>query len=219
MLPFILAGMFLPTWTSKVILFLGTDRALPTSTGYVAGNWIWRFGLGFTVLWVANVAAPAITQRESIPPWAGITLGSILIALGLFLVVRHPRSDPEAEQELPSWMKAFRKLPPWATAIYGLVNCAMPGVQWVYFLGAMGVLASSRLSNADQMVLLIVTCTMLQTMLLIPIVIFAVRRQKAAATFENLELWLARNGGTTVVWILAALGGFLAIAAIYNGLT
>jgi len=37
-------------------------------------------------------------------------------------------------------------MPIWATAALGLFNCALPGVQYVYFLGGIGVIASSGLS-------------------------------------------------------------------------
>jgi len=42
LMPFAIAGAFVPTWTSRVIIFLGTDRPLGTSIGYVVGNFTYR---------------------------------------------------------------------------------------------------------------------------------------------------------------------------------
>ena len=47
MLPFLLAGMVVPSWTKYVILLLATDRPKLNASAFVLGNATFRFLLGF----------------------------------------------------------------------------------------------------------------------------------------------------------------------------
>jgi hypothetical protein len=112
LLPFILAGAFLPTWTSHIILFLGTDRPLSTSIAYVLGNVTFRMGLGLFVLFVADVAMPQSADNEVVVPvWTAALAAGSLIAMGGYLIARHPKTDmAESTDEMPGWLKGFRRL-------------------------------------------------------------------------------------------------------------
>ena len=218
LLPFAIAGAFVPTWTSRVVLFLGTDRPLGTSIGYVAGNFTYRIVLGVVALFVASVAAPrASTQGISMPVWFAFSVAGILIALGLYLISRKPKTETGAKQELPRWLLAFKHLPIWATAALGLFNCAVPGVQYVYFLGGIGVIASSGLNYAEQFALLVVFALLLQTMMVVPIAIYAWQRDRAQAVFDRLDWWVAKHGSTVIGVILAGFGGLFVYIGLSGG--
>lgn len=83
LLPWVIAGAFLPTWTSYVTLVLGTDRPLTTASSYVLGNASWRFVLGFTTLFVVSVAAPGLRaaaspcRRGGFFVWVALQVGHI----------------------------------------------------------------------------------------------------------------------------------------------
>ena len=64
LMPFIVAGAFVPTWTSYVIILLGTERPIGNAGGYVAGNATWRLLLGFVAIFVTSVAAPEASNTE-----------------------------------------------------------------------------------------------------------------------------------------------------------
>jgi hypothetical protein len=218
LVPWIIAGAFLPTWTSYVTLLLGTERPPRTSLAYVLGNAAWRLLLGFAVLFIVSAAAPQ-TQSEGLtmPPWAAWTLAAILWGMGFWLITRKPNAESAQPDQLPKWLQSLKRLPPWAAFGYAVYNCALPGAQWVYFLGGTGVIVASGLPPTEQFALLVVFVALLETMLLTPIVIYYRRREKAKATFEKMDVWLGRHASTVFGGILVMIGAFFAWIALNGG--
>lgn len=214
LLPFLIAGAFLPTWTSYIIILLGTDRPFGNAGGYVAGNATWRIILGFIAIFVTAVAAPKARSNQLVMPiWFALTLAAVLIGMGFYLFRRKPKAEA---QETPRWLQGLKRLPPWASFGYGMWSCMLPGAQWVYFLGGCAVIATSGLNQTEQFGLLLVFIAGLEVMLLTPIVIYARRRERAKATFDKLDLWLGQHASQFFGLILTAIG-LLFVYIAFNG--
>ncbi len=163
LLPFLIAGAFLPTWTSYVIILLGTDRPFGNAGGYVAGNATWRLILGFIAIFVTALAAPKARSNQLVMPiWFSLTLAAILLGIGIYLIRKKPKTET---QEIPKWLKELKRLPPWASFGYGMWSCMLPGAQWVYFLGGCAVIATSGLNEVEQFGMLLVFIAGLEVML------------------------------------------------------
>ncbi len=217
LLPFLIAGMFLPTWTSYVIILLGTDRPFGNAGGYVAGNAVWRLGLGFVAIFVTAVVAPkAGGGKLVVPIWFAVSMATLLIGIGVYLIRKKPATDAGAP-EIPKWLQGLKRLPPWASFGYGMWSCMLPGVQWVYFLGGCAVIATAKLNSVEQFALLLVFIAGLEVMLLTPIVIYARRRERAKSTFERIDVWLGKNSSTVFGAILTAIGVFFVWVAFNGG--
>ena len=217
LVPWIIAGAFLPTWTSYVILLLGTERPIKTASSYVAGNASWRLILGFTTLFIVSLAAPE-TQETGItmPVTLAWALAALLVGMGVWLITRRPKTDSAQPEDIPKWLQSLKRLPPWAAFGYAVYNCALPGAQWVYFLGGTAVIAASGLAPEWQFLLLVVFIICLEPMLVTPIVIYYRRREKAKSTFDKLDLWLGRHASTVFGGILVMIGA-LFIYIAFNG--
>ena len=70
---------------------------------------------------------------------------------------------------------------------------------------------------AEQFVLLVLFALALQTMLVIPIVIYAWQRERAKAAFDRLDLWVARHGSTVIGVILVGIGVLFAYIGFQGG--
>ncbi len=218
LVPWIIAGAFLPTWTSYVTILLGTDRPLRTSSSYVLGNATWRLVLGFTTLFIVSVAAPKTqSQGVTMPPWFAWSLAAILCGMGFWLVTRKPKTASAQANEIPVWLRTLKKLPPAAAFGYAVYNCALPGAQWVYFLGGCAVIASSGFDAEWQFLLLVVFIMFLETMLVTPIVIYYRKREDARETFDRLDVWLGRHASTVFGGILLMIGGLFIWIALNGG--
>ena len=216
LLPFLLAGMFLPTWTTYVTVLLGTDRPLSTASGYVLGNATWRMILGIVTLFIVQASAPSVARKGIyMPIWFAVLLSASLFFMGVWLIRRKPKATEGLG--LPKWLVALKRLPPWASFGYGWWNCMMPGAQWVYFLSGMAVISASGLRSSEEFVVLVVYVALLETMLVTPIVIYARRREAATAVFDRLDKWLAVHATTVFGGILMMIGGFFAIVAFNGG--
>ncbi len=216
LLPFLIAGAFLPTWTSYVIILLGTDRPFGNAGGYVAGNATWRLILGFLAIFITSIAAPKARSNQLIMPiWFALLLAAILIGIGVYLFRKKPKTEPT--QEVPKWLQELKRLPPWASFGYGWWSCMLPGAQWVYFLGGCAIIATSGLNDVEKFVLLLVFIAGLEVMLLTPIVIYARRRESAKATFDKLDVWLGKHASQFFGLIITAIGLLFVLIALNGG--
>jgi len=215
LLPFLIAGAFLPTWTSYVIILLGTDRPFGNAGGYVAGNATWRLMLGVVAIFIASVAAPTARNSKIVMPiWLALTLAAVLLGIGIYLIRKKPKSEV---QEVPKWLQELKRLPPWASFGYGMWSCMLPGAQWIYFLGGCAVIATSGLNDVEQFTMLLVFIAGLEIMLVTPIVIYARRRERAKATFDRLDMWLGQHASTFFGVILSGIGLLFVLIALNGG--
>lgn len=211
MLPYLLLGMFLPTWTSYVIVLLGTKRGATNALSYVGGNATFRTLLGIGTVFVfgaSSVSEFIDGLPEPSPPFFGLIAFFLFVIAGFLLTASRRAKGGE-----PGWLKAAENAPPWFAFAYGFWNVAAPGAQYAYFLGAMGVLGLSGLPLVEKLVLLLVTVALLQAMLLTPIVIYLRDRDRAEVVLGKARDWLAANGNTVLGLMLSGFGLFMAYHA------
>jgi len=216
LIPFVLAGAFVPTWTSRVIIFLGTERPIRISVAYIAGNASWRLLLGTAVLLSFEVRAPEVGAATEMPPQVAALLAVLAGVGGAWILLARPK-EPPGTRSLPRWMQAYRSIPAWATFSLGFISCASPGIQWAYFLGGMGVIVTSGLDLAAQFILMVGFVVLLESMLIAPLVAFVLYREQATSRLEQLEFWVARNGSAILGTMLVALSLLLTYVALTGG--
>lgn len=213
MLPFILAGMMVPSWTKYVIILLATDRPMANSLGFVLGNFTYRMGLGFVALYVLNVRYVEETVEN--PPGGQmpylVVAGFMLMSLAVYLFRKEPR---ETEGELPGWLQALGKVRPWMAFVAGLAMMAAPGVQYVYFLGAVSVLSNAELPTSQTFMLLLLASVMLEAMLLSPIVLFKLGGDRSKELTNRFKHWLGRNEFKVVAVIFFFFGSFMLLRGL-----
>jgi hypothetical protein len=213
MLPFALAGAFLPTWTIFVIIFLGTTRPASNAAAFILGNATFRLGLGLFVLFVTPVAVPELPQGAESSGLTGIVYGvaALLFALMAFGQFRH-RNDPP--RPMPGWVSSLERMPPIVAFGFGFITVAAPGIQYVYFLGGMSVLAGASLNTPETLVLLVLFVAFLEIMLVVPLGIFLLFRRRAEELLARFKNWIEVNNRATTAVILALLALYFGYRAI-----
>jgi len=213
LLPIAIAGAVVPTWTAHAVLLLGTTRPLLNSSLYVLGISVARAAIGLVVIYVSGTAAFESAVESAQPsgtgqpaPWVA-GMGLLLLVVGGFLLTR--KSSAEQHDELSGWLQRLEGFPPWAAFAWGVANFLMPGVQYVYFLGGMGVIVAPGLSQAAEVAWMLFFVLFLDLMLITPIVLFAVMRERAEPVLFRLKTWLGRNGARLAGAILAFFGLYL----------
>ena len=215
LLPLALVGLFLPTWTLYVIALLGTDRPLADSTAFVLGNVVFRMGLGVAVLYGFSISLPAGTMPDDASP-APLTaalfgIGAVLaIAIGVQQFLNRDRPSPAAE----ALLSRFRMITPWLAFVLGFAFVAAPGVQYVYFLGGVGIIDETGLGTAQSLALLIAFVVLLQAMLLAPILLYAALRSRARPLLDSMQAWIVTRGRLAGSIILMTLGTYMAFRAL-----
>ena len=217
MLPFLLAGMVVPSWTKYVILLLATDRPRLNASAFVVGNAAFRFLLGFVSLYVFQINY--VEEQTSSPPggeaaWL-IVPGLLLIGLAVYLFRRKPAVETD---ELPGWLTRFSSINPWVAFAGGVIMVALPGVQYVYFLGGVGVIANAGLDAVTSFLLLIAFIFCLELMLLTPIVIFAATGERGAAMMKKAKVWIGKHESQVIGVVIFFFGGFLLFLGIQSAM-
>ena len=215
MLPFLLAGMVVPSWTKYVILLLATDRPKATAGAFVFGNATFRLILGFAALYVFQINY--VEEQTSNPPggdsaWL-IVPGLLLIGLAVYLFRRKPAEETD---ELPGWLTKFSSINPWVAFAGGFIMVALPGVQYVYFLGGVGVIAKSGLGVVTAFLLLLAFIFCLELMLLAPIVVFAATGKRGEEMMQKAKVWIGRHESQVIGVVIFFFGGFLLFLGIQS---
>jgi len=218
LLPVAIAGAIVPTWTSHVILLLGTRRPVLASSMYVAGITAARLALGIAVLFFTGTdafdsLAKSASRDAAVGTSTWLTVfGLLLLIPGLLLVFRRPKR--ETAEGVPRWLARFEGFPPWAAFLWGAVNFLMPGVQYAYFLGGMTIIAAPGTNQAEQVAWMLFFVAFLDLMLVTPIILYLVYKEKAAPKLDAIKNWLGRNGGRVAGGILAFFGAYLLLRGL-----
>jgi hypothetical protein len=212
LLPFVAGGAFLPTWTVYVILLLGTARPLANALAFIGGNAVFRMGLGLLVIYALDTM-PGFSQTSPTPSQGqaiGYGLAS-LATLALAVVALRRPDDPERPQ--PMWMQRFERMNPALSFGLGFAAVASPGIQWAYFLGGVNEILRANMTPPLELAVLALFVVALQSMLLVPIVVFAARRESAASTLASMKRWINGHTNRAAGVILLLVTAYLASRA------
>jgi hypothetical protein len=204
-IPFAIAGAFVPTWTSRVIILLATGKPVANGLAFVAGNFTYRFLLGLVLLYVSDVTAlEELTRGGSTQPSTLFIAAFLLFSLAFWLW----RQSAGQSEELPGWMRALERVHPALSFVYGALLVALPGVQYVYFIGALSVLITGTNDFITQIVGLLFFCAFVQLMMLAPIVAFVRYNDAAQPRLDAMKNWLAHHGNQVTAGLLCLFGGY-----------
>ena len=208
LLPILLAGAFLPTWTLMTLALLETDRPLQNSIAFVGGNIVFRLALGLFVLFVLG-EAPAFEVAEPAQAigsvWVFGLAGLTFLALGIREFAR--RNEPAGAGA--TLLDRFERLSPITSFVAGVMVVAAPGVQWVYFMGGMDLVIGAETSSGAALVVLLAFVAALQVMLVVPIAIYLVFPTTARERLDAFGKWIRSNSHRTSAVILGLVGGYL----------
>jgi hypothetical protein len=207
-LPFVLAGAFLPTWTLMTIALLETDRPVRNSVAFVSGNVVFRLALGLVVLFVLGeapvfeVSEPAQTPASV---WVFVIAGLAFLALAVREFIH--RNEPAGAGV--ALLDRFERLSPVTSFVAGALVVAAPGVQWVYFLGGMDVIIGAEAGVPAALLATLLFVAALQVMLVVPIAIYLAFPKTARARLDFLDQWIRANSRRVSAAILGLLGVYL----------
>jgi hypothetical protein len=213
LLPFAIAGAMVPSWTKYVVILLGSKRPITNGLAFVAGNATFRLLFGIGALWLFAVEPVDATIEN--PPGNQDSLylivpAILLLLLGIWLF----RKKPKRDDEMPKWLKALEGVKPRLAFGAGFAMVAFPGIQYVYFLGGIGVMHKSGMTAPQVLFVLVIFVALLQLMLLSPVVIFKLGGKRAEEYMARFKVWLGKNEFKVFAVIFLGFGGFLFLKGI-----
>jgi threonine/homoserine/homoserine lactone efflux protein len=200
-----------------VVLMLGTPQARPNGLAFLAG-WVGGLAAAGTIVLLAAGGAGA-SNSGAPADWLSI-VKLLLGALLVIVAVRqwHARPRDGAEPELPGWMKTIDTFTPPKAAGMAVLLSAVNPKNLLLVVGAAAAIAQTGASTVDQAVALLVFVLLGTLGPGIPVAIYFLMRERAAAVLEGMRRWMARENATIMAVLCSIIGAKL-IGDALSGLT
>ena len=206
LLPLALGVAISPVPIIAVILMLLAPRAGPASAGFGAG---WLLGIVVVTGVVLVIASGADVGGTSSEPstaasWTKLVLGVLLLAVS----VRQWRSRPKGDEpaSLPKWMAAIDSVTPVKALGLGFLLSAVNPKNLLLCIAAGVSIAGGGLDTGQEVVALVVFVVIAASTVLVPVLGYAVAKQRMRHPLDELKIWLQQNNATVMAVLLLVLG-------------
>ncbi len=213
LLPLMLGAAVVPVPVIFVLLLLGNRGGLVKAAAFVCGAILVRLvqGIAFGVIFASD---PAATTEAG----GNLIVSTLLIVLGVLMLISafrkwNKEEDPDAPP--PKWVAAAGGLSAPKAFAMGALVVAISGKQWVFTLGAIGVLEKAHLGPPASIALFLSYVLVAQAFGLIAVIASALSPQRAGSALAAVNAWLARNNRPVMIAVYLVFGVFF----LYKGIT
>ena len=202
LLPLIVGATAVPFYPIVVLLMLQGEGGLVKAVAFVAGNIAVRLAQGVLFGFLFGVAMAASSDDSQ-----RVGVSTLLLIVGILLLITavkkwQKEEDPDAP---PQWMSAIGGLSAVKALGAGALLVTVGVKQWVFTLSAIGVIGEAELGEvAGTLYLIYVLAT--QTLVVLPIVGYAVVPHQAARPLKAAESWLEQHNRVIVIIVSLIFG-------------
>lgn len=212
LLPLILGAALVPIYPIIVLPLLLGEGGLRKASAFVAGMLIMRLLQGVLFGWVFGAAAEAY-------PDAGpqIIASTLYVVIGLLLLtaaVKKWRKQPDPDEPTPQWMAALAGMPPRKAFAAGIGIITVDVKQWVFTLAAIDVILMAALQPAAAAGLYLFFALAAQTLVLLPVLAYAVAPKQVGRPLRAVQGWLARNNRPILIGVSLIFGLWFLVRGI-----
>jgi hypothetical protein len=195
-----------------VLFVLQSAGGLFKAIAFVAGGNMVRMLQGLLFALVFRAACE--TDPEAGPR---LIVSTLLLVVGILLLVTafkqwRKQDDPDAPS--PQWMSALSGLSPLKAVGAGALFIAIAVKQWVFTLSAIGVIGEAGLSGAANVGLYLLYVLATQTLVLAPILAYAVAPRQSAKPLQAAQAWLERHNRAIMIAVSLIFGAWFLFKGI-----
>lgn len=203
LLPLALGVAISPVPIIAVILMLLTPRAGAASRSFLVG-WVAGIVVGLAVFAVLAAVADIGSGGSSV---VGAIIKLLLGVALLLLGAKQWRSRPHAGEpaQLPGWLKAIDKVTPIMAPGLGFLLSAINPKNLVLLIGAGVDLGGEAGSAGTATVAGVVFVLLAASTVLIPVVAYAVARDRVGSWLGSLREWLTENNAAVMTVLLVVM--------------
>ncbi len=213
LLPIIVGAAVVPLYPIIVLLLLQSEKGLGKAVAFVSGGVAMRLAQGVVfglVLGAALAANGEDGQR--------LIASTLLLIIGILLLVtafKKWRKEEDPDDPPPKWMTSFSNLSGARAAGMGALFVTIAVKQWVFTLSALSIINEAGLERPFSIGLYLLYITLTQTLVLPPILFYAIAPERAAKPMQAAQSWLERNNRVIVTTISLIFGLWFS----YKGIT
>ena len=213
LLPLIIGAAVVPIWIIIVLLLLSNKGGVLKASAFVAGIIAVRLAEGVVFGYIFR-GDPAASSDEG----AGLIVSTLLLVIGILMLVtafRQWRKEDDPDAPPPKWMAAISGLSAPKAFGMGALLVAIAAKQWVFTLSAIGIIGEAQLEPPTSVGSFLFYVLAAQSLVLIPIVVYAIAPTQSAKTLDAARQWLERYNRTIVIAISLIFGIFF----LWKGVT
>ena len=204
---------------TALMLLLPSPKKL--MLGFIVGAFLTSIPVGLVIVFaLQGTKGPVSTTKHTVNPALNITLGcgvlviSIMLATGIWDRLkerRKKRAGPPKDKGPSRMQQALSKGSPKLTFGVGAVYEAMPSV---VFLAAMHEIVTLNVRTVPTVLLVVVVCAAQLTLVLVPLISFAIAPDWTPRALERAKAWLGREARTVAVVATAIIGAWLLVRGV-----
>jgi len=213
LLPLIVGAAVVPIWIIMVLFLLRSKGGLLKAAAFAAGAIIVRLAQGILFGYVFGKSAEANGDTGS-----SVIVSTLLLVVGILMLItafKQWRKEDDPDAPPPKWIAAISGLSTVKALGIGALLVAIAAKQWVFTLSAMGVIGQARLSQAANIIAFLFYVLAASSLVLAPIVVYAVAPTQSAKTLDAAQGWLERHNRVIVIAISLVFG----LLFLFKGIT
>ena len=213
LLPIIVGAAVVPLYPIIVLLLLQSENGLGKSVAFVSGGVAMRLAQGvlFGVVLGAAMAANGQDGQQLIA-------STLLLVIGILLLVtafKKWRKEEDPDDPPPKWMASISSLSGARAVGTGALFVSIAVKQWVFTLSAISIINEAGLERPLSIGFYLLYITLTQTLVLPPILFYAIAPERAAKPMQAAQSWLERNNRVIVTRVSFIFGLWFS----YKGIT
>jgi hypothetical protein len=197
LLPLMLGAAIVPVPIIIVLLLLSDRGGLLKGAAFVGGAIVVRLAQGIVFGYIFSSDPAATTDAGG-----NLIVSTLLIVIGVLMLISAYKKwaeveDPDAPP--PKWMAALGGLSAWKAFGMGAAVVAISTKQWVFTLGAIGVLERAHLGPPASIGLFLCYVLVAQAFGLIAVIAYTLSPQRAGGAVIAAQTWLERNNRPVMI--------------------
>jgi hypothetical protein len=194
-------GLIAPPPLLLTILFLGSQRPLPNATALALGY--------FTTCTVMGIAGLTLfdgteSAANTVGRVIGVTVGALLIVLGLRSLLNAP--DPDTQP--PGWMESIRSMSPPRAFGFGMALFPLQIKNLAILVACLNLIIASSLSPRGSIVALGLVLVIFAIPVLVLIGLYASVPHRASEVFGSLRTWMEKYNRAITIVLCLVFGAF-----------
>lgn len=213
LLPVIVGASLVVVYPIIVLLLLQSAGGLDKAVAFVAGGVVARLAQGvvFGLLLGAAMAANGEDGQRLIASTLLLIVGLLLLITGF----RKWRKEEDPDEPPPKWMATISSLSRRRAFSAGALYVVIAVKHWVFTLSAISIISAASLERPLGIGVYLFYVLLTQTLVLPPIMFFALAPERAAKPLQAAQGWLDRHNRVIVIAVSFVFGLWF----FYSGIT
>lgn len=204
LLPLIIGAAVVPIWIIITLFLLRSEGGLVKAALFAAGAVCVRLLQGILFGYVFGAAQDATDESAQ-----GLIVSTLLVVIGILMLItafKQWRKEDDPDAPPPKWIAAISGLSAAKAFGMGALLVAIAAKQWVFTLSAIAMIGEAQLSQAGNITAFLFYVLAAQSLVLAPIVVYAVAPTQSAKSLETAQSWLERYNRPIVITISTIFG-------------